>query len=122
MTVPVAHEASLEVGGHHLTPAERYAAHGALLAQVDDVHAGGVYQWTERDLEAALSLLSALTGEKVGMDPLEAPSTYGSNLTSRVLVIALLVPIYDLDHPDMEPEEWEEAERLLSVLAKEFGR
>lgn len=114
--------AALRVNDHLLSRRERLVAHGALLAQVDDVHAGGVNGWTESDHEAALALLSALTGQKVGADPSEAPSSYGEGVSSRVLVLALLVPIYDLDHPDMTPEEWAEAERLLGLLSEEFGR
>ena len=111
-----------EVNERALSRQERLVAHGALLAQVDDVHAGGVYGWAESDHEAALAILSALTGQKVGADPSEAPSSYGEGVSSRVLVLALLVPIYDLDHPDMTPEEWAEAERLLGLLSEEFGR
>lgn len=111
-----------EVNERALSRQERLVAHGALLAQVDDVHAGGVYGWAESDHEAALALLSALTGQKVGADPSEAPSSCGEGVSSRVLVLALLVPIYDLDHPDMTPEEWAEAERLLGLLSEEFGR
>lgn len=122
MTASVATEARLSIDGHHLSPGERYVAHGALLAQTDNAQADGVHQWTKRDYEAALAVLSALTGEVVGADPLEGPSSYGESASSRVLVIALLVPVYDLDHPDLEPEEWAEAERLLAVLASEFGR
>lgn len=119
---PTPRTTTLEINGHRLSPAERYAAHSALLAQVDDVHVGGVYEWSEQDEQAALSLMSALTGEKVNASPQGAPTTYGPSLSGRVLVIALMVPIYDLDHPDLEPAEWEEAERLLTLLSEEFGR
>lgn len=119
---PDVEEWQFEVNERALSRQERLVAHGALLAQVDDVHAGGVYGWAESDHEAALALLSALTGQKVGADPSEAPSSCGEGVSSRVLVLALLVPIYDLDHPDMTPEEWAEAERLLGLLSEEFGR
>lgn len=119
MTVATA----LVVGGHSLTRDERRLAHAALLAQVDDVHSGGVYMWGEVEFAGAVALLSRLTGEEVGVDAVTGPPRgFGMDLSSRVLTMALLVPVYDLDHPDMAVDEWGEAERLLVLLASEFGR
>lgn len=114
MTVP----SVLEVNGVALDRAQRWAAHSALLAQVDDMHAGGVYAWTDMDVEAAERTLAVVTGAPLGV----APEGHGPSLTSRVITLVLLVPLYDLDHPDLEPEEWAEAERLIGLLEVEFGR
>lgn len=122
MTAPNPLESPLAIDGHALSREERWVVHSALLAQVDDMHAGGVYMWGEREQGAAVRVLSRLTGERVGADPLDAPAGCGSSLSSRVVVIAVMVPVYELDHPDMEAAEWAEAERLVSVLAREFGR
>lgn len=108
----------LEVDGVTLDRALRWVIHSALLAQVDDMHAGGVYAWTDVDVKAAERALAVVTGTLPGV----APEGYGSSLTSRVITLVLLVPLYDLDHPDLEPEEWAEAERLIGLLEVEFGR
>lgn len=122
MTVPEARETPLVIDGHTFDRDERWALHSALLAQVDDMHAGGVYTWEAREVEAAVRVLSRVTAESVGTDPQECPDGYGPSLSSRVAVIALIVPLYDLDHADMKPEEWVEAERLIGLMEGEFGR
>lgn len=97
---------------------ERWVIHSALLAQVDDMHAGGVFSWTEDDIAAAWRVLAALTGSDLG----ETPANYGQSVSSKVIIVSILVPLFDLDHPDLQDEEWAEAERLVSLLTSEFGR
>lgn len=109
---------SLAVDGIDLNQHERQLVHAALLAQVDDVHAGGVYQWTEEDHLAAGNVLNAITHTPQG----GTPDNFGSSLTAKVITTSLIVPLYDLDHPAMTEEEWDEAERLLALLSQEFGR
>lgn len=108
----------LSIDGHEPDPTERWVIHSALLAQVDDMHAGGVYSWTEKELKSAEGLLSILTGCYPG----ESPENYGGSIASQVIVKAILVVLFDLDHPDLEEEEWAEAERLIGLQLEEFGR
>lgn len=108
----------LTVDGIELDQHGRQVVHAALLAQVDDVHAGGVYMWTEQDHLVAQRTLNAITHTPEG----EVPDNCGSSLSAKVIATSLLVPLYDLDHPDMAEEEWDEAERLLALLSQEFGR
>lgn len=94
---------------------ERLIIHNALLAQVDDVHAGGVYNWTHVQLMSAERLLERFTA---GFDTISDIPT----ASVRAVAYSLLVPVHDVDHPDLSPEEWEVAEAMLSFLAVEFGR
>lgn len=95
--------------------ADRFVMHNALLAQVDDVHAGGVYCWTAEQFTAAERLIETLTD---GADRLaEIPSAH-----ARAVVCSLIVPVHDVDHPALSHEEWEAAEGMLTHLAVEFGR
>lgn len=122
MTVPTAVEVPLVIDGHTLDREERWVAHSALLAQVDDMYARGVHPWGESECRVAVRVLSMLTGECVGADPMEAPAGYGPSLSARVVAIAVMVPVYDLDNPNMGSEEWAEMERLVALLSLEFGR
>lgn len=106
------------IDGFEPSAPERWVIHSALLAQVDDMHAGGVYSWGEEQLEAAERVVSALTDTPLG----EAPKSYGKSVGSKVIVSSILVVLYDLDHPDLKSEEWDEAERLISLMTPEFGR
>jgi hypothetical protein len=99
---------------------ERLVVHNALLAQVDDVHVGGVYQWGEPEFEASLRVLSDLTGSECTVD--RGPERAGDDAETQAIVQSLLVPVYDLDHPDLSDEQWDAAERLLAELSAEFGR
>jgi len=108
----------LSIDGFEPNTLERWVIHSALLAQVDDMHAGGVYSWGEEHLEAAQRVVSVLTDTPLG----EAPESYGKSVGSKVIVASILVVLYDLDHPDLASEEWAEAERLISLMAPEFGR
>lgn len=109
---------SISVDGHEPDAMERWVIHSALLAQVDDMHAGGVYSWTEKELKAAESLLSVLTG----CGPGESPENYGGTIAAQVIVKSILVVLFDLDHPELSNEEWAEAEQLIGLQFAEFGR
>ena len=109
---------ALTIDGFEPDAEERWVIHSALLAQVDDMHAGGVYSWTKAQVAAAWRILAALTGTELG----ETPEGYGESVSSKVIVISLLVPLYDLDHPELKDAEWTEGERLISLLTPEFGR
>lgn len=108
----------LSIDGYEPDRTERWAIHSALLAQVDDMHAGGVYSWTASDHEAAERVVSELTGCARG----DVPESYGRSLSSKVIVKSLLVVLFDLDHPDLTEEEWAEAERIIELQLEEFGR
>jgi hypothetical protein len=108
----------LSLNGYAPGRTARWAIHSALLAQVDDMHAGGVYSWGKPEVEAAEEILSALTG----CEPGGAPESYGEGLRSQVLVKCLLVPLFDLDHPELSEAEWAEAEALIELGVAEFGR
>jgi hypothetical protein len=110
--------ATLTIDGFEPDAEERWVIHSALLAQIDDMHAGGVYSWTKAQVAAAWRILAALTGTELG----ETPEGYGESVGSKVIVSSLLVPLYDLDHPELQDAEWAEGERLISLLTPEFGR
>lgn len=118
MTTASAPTSALALEGYEPGPTARWAIHSALLAQVDDMHAGGVYSWGQAEIEAAEEALSALTG----CEPGDAPEGYGEGLRSQVIVKSLLVPLFDLDHPELSEDEWAEAEALIELGTAEFGR
>ena len=104
---------------HDFSELERRVIHGALLAQVDDVHAGGVYQWGDAEFAAAAEVLAKITGAPVG----DVPQSLGDgDAASRATAQSLLVPVYDLDHPDLTPDEWDAAEEMLAHLSATYGR
>lgn len=108
----------LTVDGFEADARDRWVIYSALLAQTDDIHAGGVYNWTAEDFELASRIIAELSGSPL----CEVPEGYGKSLSSKVIIQSILVPVYDLDHPELGQEEWDEAERLVSSLAEEFGR
>jgi len=108
----------LSIDGYEPDPTERWAIHSALLAQVDDMHAGGVYTWSDAETEAAEEVVAALTGCKRG----DSPDNYGKSISSKVVVLSLIVVLFDLDHPELSEEEWAEAERIIELRTEEFGR
>lgn len=110
--------AGLPLEGYEPNTTDRWVIHSALLAQVDDMHAGGVYSWGDEELASAEKILSLLTGCYPGT----IPEGYGATIGSRVIVKSLLVVLFDLDHPDLSEEEWAEAERLIGLQVEEFGR
>ena len=109
---------SLTIDGFEPDAEERWAIYSVLLAQLEDIHSGGVYSWTEAHHAAAWRVLAALTGTELG----DTPEGYGESVGSKVIVISLLVPLFDLDHPELQEAEWAEGERLISLLTPEFGR
>lgn len=104
---------------HDFSELELRAIHAALLAQVDDLHAGGVYQWGDAEFAAAAQVLSKITGAPVGV----VPETFGvDDAESRTVAQSVIVPIYDLDHPDLDRDEWAAAEAVLEHLSLIYGR
>lgn len=108
----------LSIDGFEPDATDRWVIHSALLAQVDDMHAGGVYSWEQEHIEAAEEIVSGLTGCTRG----DSPDNYGKSISSKVVVLSLLVVLFDLDHPDLTEEEWAEAERIIELRTEEFGR
>jgi len=108
----------LSIDGFEPDATDRWVIHSALLAQVDDMHAGGVYSWGDAETEAAEEIVSSLTGCTRG----DAPNNYGKSISSQVIVKALIVVLFDLDHPDLTEEEWAEAEHIIELRTEEFGR
>lgn len=92
------------------TDVERQVLHGTLLAQVDDVHAGGVYSWDQAQVDCAAALFAAL-------EPLVA-----DDLTARVLALCLMVQVHDMDHPELAEAEWDLAQTWLATLSETYGR
>lgn len=113
-TVPIL----AEVDGFPLPRRERWAIYSALIAQVDNVHVGGVWSWDADDIAAATRALAGVTDTPIG----ETPEQWGKSLTSRVIATCLLVPLYELDEPELTEEEWSRADALIQVMSAEFGR
>ena len=45
-----------------------------------------------------------------------------SPVESSALLKSLLFPVHDLDHPDMEQDEWAAAEAMRAALSAQRGR
>lgn len=88
-----------------LSEHEQRLVWGALLAQIEDNHAGGVFGWTEHDHEVAAALFERLEDQ---------PEAFAMDEVQRkTILFSLLFPVHDMDHPDMSDEQIAAGELIL---------
>lgn len=95
-----------EVDTLGLSAHEQYLVWGALLGQIRDIHAGGVYVWTEHDHEVAAALFDRLEDHPEAFDMDE--------VQRKAILLSLLFPVHDMDHPDMSDEQIAAGEKILA--------
>lgn len=87
---------------------ERWVVFAALLAQLEDVHVGGVWSFDQEQHDIAARLFDALeaSGER--------------DTATEALLMSLAVVVHDIDHPPLTPEQDAAAVRMLDALRPEF--
>lgn len=89
-----------------LSEHEQSLVWGALLGQIEDNHAGGVFGWTEHDHEVAAALFERLEDQ---------PEAFAMSEVQRMtILLSLLFPVHDMDHPAMSDEQVAAGEKILA--------
>lgn len=93
---------------------DRLVLHNALLAQVDDNHAGGTMCWDDTHHAHATALFNRLEHDptSIGLTPAETTAA----------LLSLMYVVHETDHSDLDDDTWAAAEAMLNHLASEFGR
>lgn len=88
---------------------QRWVAFAALLAQVEDVHVGGIWSFGQPEQDTAAAMFDEL--ERSGQrDP-----------ATEALLMSLAVPVHDIDHPALTSAQDAAAVRMLNALRPEFA-